>query len=90
VHPVRKSEPSFLKFQEGEKAGSVYKAFHKELSALQKECRDCAPDPHLLSVTQMEDDGTDVWGIIERGEYGAAIPIRQQENARSYILAKDG
>jgi len=43
VHPVRKSEPSFLKFQEGEKAGSVYKAFHKELSALQKSAATARP-----------------------------------------------
>lgn len=74
VKAFRGQEPLMLRFESGAKAGSVHAAFLKEFKSLDQ-CRDRADDKHLVNVIRLEHDDTDIWGVLQRGEYGSRIPI---------------
>lgn len=64
-----------LQFETGEHAGSVYAAFRKAVEGLVEQCHDESDDSSLIKVTKLGHTDTDIWGLVERGEYGATKSI---------------
>jgi len=68
-------EASMLQFETGEHPGSVYAAFRKAIEGLAAQCHDQSENSSLIKVTNLGHTDTDIWGLVERGEYGATKSI---------------
>lgn len=79
VHPLRKSEATYLKFQEGDSGASVRSAILAQLQKMAIDGVNHADEKRLIKVTQLVSDASDMWGLLERGEYGAEAPIRNAD-----------
>lgn len=81
VRRLRQSEPSHLKFQEGEKGATLHGDFLTLLGQLKESGVTREDELQVLKVATLDSDETDIWGIIERGEYGSEARI---VNAKSH------
>jgi hypothetical protein len=69
------------------RTGSVFSTVRSVLKQL-SECQRHPSEPHLIRVTKVHHDDADIWGIVERGEYGfTATGIHSETFVPSYKRA---
>jgi hypothetical protein len=75
IHAVRKNDPLHLKFQKGESAASLHADLLKQLQDLKATGERRDVEQQVLKVLAVESDASDIWGVVERGEYGSEASI---------------
>lgn len=75
VHALRKHEPLQLQFQSGAKAASLHGDLLAQLQDLKAAGTTRDDEQQVLKVARIKSDATDIWGIVERGEFGSEARI---------------